>query len=215
MSLFARLSDGRERWSYSRREPAKQTVRQVIQTRTPATTAIDSNTIPHGSPLVSAKTPYVASSPTTIATAINRTGNESDVRWRNRHANATQPMLEMVAKMAAATAMTIIRPGGAIERIQQLSLISEAFRFNPHLKTVIDRPFVTTESLTFAIAQGVRPIPVSLGKRHFKCHCSELPIPRLVLGIWCDSNRHSLCRQLLQRDPEWRTHRGPLRRTRG
>ena len=117
MSLFARLSDGRERWSYSRREPAKQTVSQAIQTRTPATTAIDSKTIPHRSPVVNAKTPYAASSPTTIAIAINRTGNESDVRWRNRHANATKPMLEMAAKMAAATAMTIIRPGGAIERL--------------------------------------------------------------------------------------------------
>ena len=40
------------------------------------------------------------------------------------------------------------------------------FRFTRDLNTVIDCPFVTAESLKLAIAQGVRPIPVSLGKRH-------------------------------------------------
>ena len=60
---------------------------------------------------------YVASNPTTIAVANNLTRNERDVRRRNRHANATKPMLEMAVKMASATAMRMIEPGGAIKRL--------------------------------------------------------------------------------------------------
>ena len=73
------------------------------------------------------KAPCVASSPTTIAVAINLTGNERDVRGRNRHADAAKPMLEMSAKMANATAMRMIEPGGAIKRLPYLEMKLAAF----------------------------------------------------------------------------------------
>ena len=81
------------------------------------TTAIDSKTICSLPWEASMKALYVASNPTTIAVANNLTGNERDVRRRNRHANATKPMLEMAVKMASATAMRMIEPGGAIKRL--------------------------------------------------------------------------------------------------
>ncbi len=94
-----------------------QIMSQVIQTRTPPTAAIDTKERLQKSSRVNTKTKYVVSSPTAIVIAINLMGNESDVWFRNRHANAIKPMPDKAVNTKAAMAMTIMRPGGAIKRL--------------------------------------------------------------------------------------------------